>query len=407
MPHPNHQFNMSDISEWRALKIQQVDAKALLLGTVKEDDLPVSYIPSWTDKSDIAVLTWRWDGKFRALGSLNVFCAIIRAKTLGIGYLLIDALSIDQDLGEEELLQKVIEFSKFYTTVQVIAAYDMPGEDIRESMLRPWIFSEARLSHSNPFPIQYVGHAGTGLWPAKHKPEYVNVSNTPFSETLLYVSWTSGFTPTILGLLFGYIGMHSIGDLALVIPCLSTVLRRAYRRMSREDYLLSAALLCQCHYQDREGKTDRDCDYSRPRLEIEELNFDRYTFKLEKEHVQSDYGVKEFGIFLDGKKLATWEYQNVWGYGNTFMLDPQDDAERILFEALGFSQSAYDEYASPDVRQPRLSALVGKEKSALSVPGLELTVIDLETEEQSTVYSELDHGDRGYFPNPSKACIYL
>ena len=84
--------------------------------------------------------------------------AIRQAKKMGIKYLFIDAISIDQALRGDQLLQQIVAFSALYKTIPVIAAYDKRGDDFWETMRRPWILHEARSFRCNLTRIVYVGH---------------------------------------------------------------------------------------------------------------------------------------------------------------------------------------------------------------------------------------------------------
>jgi hypothetical protein len=139
------------VHQWRALVVDQVNEKDLFNRVGTDDDLPLQTVsvPKETDRSKVAVLSWRWDGKYRIWGSRNVASAVVQAKRSGFQYLFIDAISIDQTLQGDELVHEIISFSKLYTTIPVIAAWGGDGGDIRKTMRRPWIMSEAKLISRN------------------------------------------------------------------------------------------------------------------------------------------------------------------------------------------------------------------------------------------------------------------
>jgi len=61
--------------------------------------------------------------------------------------------------------------------------------------------------------------------------------------------WKSSFTHTVIGVLCGSIGMSSISDFRFIIPAYSRVLKAAYEQMSRNDYLLTVAILGQAQVE--------------------------------------------------------------------------------------------------------------------------------------------------------------
>lgn len=160
------------VVEYPALIVDEIDEDFFLPGALPEGStrpaiatrlvrLPVE------DISQVAVLSWRWDGDLQGLGSRNISSAIRVSKQRGIPYLFVDIISIDQRLDEDALIQQVTAFSNLYRSIPVIAAYDKEGEDFAKIVRRPWILTEARLFRYNPTEIIYVGHNDQG---AKYSP---------------------------------------------------------------------------------------------------------------------------------------------------------------------------------------------------------------------------------------------
>ncbi|KAI9652639.1 MAG: hypothetical protein M1829_001490 [Trizodia sp. TS-e1964] len=151
--------------EFRALVTEEIDEALLLHGSPEGG---FSYLPVRTfkwpfdDISQMAVLSWRWDSAHRLIGSRNIFCALRHSKKIGIRYLFIDVVAIDQTLGVEELLQQVSAFTVLYRTITVIVAYDTVDEFFRSTMQRPWILGEVRNFRHNPTRVIYVGHNRQG-----------------------------------------------------------------------------------------------------------------------------------------------------------------------------------------------------------------------------------------------------
>jgi len=238
-------------NEWQALVVNEVDENIFLPGSkngkFKTKDLPVQTVKLPVDDlSTIAVLSWRWDGEHELQGSRNAFCAVQQTKKLGIKYLFIDVISIDQRLSGDDLLRHVVAFSQLYKTIPVIAAYDIVRGDLEITVYRPWIISEAKSFRYNPTRIIYVGHQNAGhtdiMAPKKTSASYF--------EGALKDIWGRGFAESILGIHGGTFDITSISDLKFIIPSWARVFEVAYEqmsrgKMSRNDYLLTAAICCQ------------------------------------------------------------------------------------------------------------------------------------------------------------------
>jgi hypothetical protein len=253
-----------------------------------------------------------------------------------VRYLFIDAISIDQQKCGDALLDEIVAFSTLYKSIQVIAAYDRVGDTLEDIMSRPWILSEAGFFRHNPTRIVYAGHSDQGASASPYATSTLSISN--FESTLLdnWAASSTAFTGTILGVLCGKIGMCSISDFKAILPAYARVFSTAYEQMSRNDYLLTAAILCVEH----------------ARLLIENIYvdtgmFDRYTLSQPRSF-HSPTRKEEMDIFLDSTKLATW---NTWEhsiYNVTYELTELPDAPRVIFAALGLSEAEYEEFATQE-----------------------------------------------------------
>ncbi|KAK0736688.1 hypothetical protein B0T21DRAFT_384164 [Apiosordaria backusii] len=320
---------------------------------------------------DFAVLSWRWDGDLKTRGSKNIASAIYQAKRMGVRYLFLDLVSIDQSLSGEALIQQVVEFSSLYSTIPVIAAYDMEGEEFEDTMYRPWIFNEARLYRYNPTKMVYVGHSNQGT---KHDPGSspfggepilgVDIWRYEFGKTLGHV-WTGSFIETIIGVLCDKIGMSDVSDLKFIIPPYARVFTTAYRKMSRNDYLLTAAILCRVHAPPR-GKLNWDAGA---------MDYGRYSFK-EVNSEGSSSSWTWYGIFLDGTRIGLWKHKyNEWLDYDWYLFDVLPDAERLIFNALGLSDSDWGEFIAQV--EARRHCLVIDREDKVPVPKVEIVAVTL------------------------------
>lgn len=360
---------ISALAECRALVVDEVDDEALLRG-VDPDLLPVQVLKlPVEDVSLAAVLSWRWDGDLKAQGSRNVASAVRQAKKMGVRYLFVDAISINQHLAGDALIEQVMAFSTLYKTLPVIAAYDNVDEgDIERTLNRPWIFSEARLYRYNPTKIVYVGHANQG---AKHDP-----SGDPLAKPLLGLelyrhefgkhlgaTWRGSFIETIIGVLTNEIGMSCLSDFKYIIPPCARALTAAYEKMSRNDYLLTALILCRV--------------YAPPRTKlwsnIQPLNYDRYSFReIDSTGYSSSWTI--YGIFLDGIQVGRWEHKDNFYTGDWNDFKTLADAEHVTLTALGLTDSEYREYAAQE--EARRAFLVS-EGEGVPLPTVEVVSITL------------------------------
>jgi hypothetical protein len=167
--------------------------------------------------------------------------------------------------------------------------------------------------------------------------------------------WTAGFTNTILGVLCGDsdIGMYDISDFRFIIPPLASVLSAAYAKMTRNDYLLTAAILCAAHHPVWQGQGwgAGEAHY------IPYEKFEKYTFSNSASYEETiNRSTYDQDIFLNGTEIATWcDKYHRYHQTRKVSLRPSSDAERLVFTALGLSESDYQEYiAAEEVRRSSL-----------------------------------------------------
>jgi hypothetical protein len=157
--------------------------------------------------------------------------------------------------------------------------------------------------------------------------------------------------------------MHSVSDFKVIMPAFAQLLTAAYEQMTRNDYLLTAAILCQVYRLDSTVNASAN---------IAPLKFDRYTRSAASGGM---YDTNE-EIFLDGTKIATWLYHyNLYTINHRCQLGTLPNAERIIFAALGLTDSDYQEYTAQE-KTRRASLLVGYESGA-PLPKLEIVSFNL------------------------------
>ncbi|KAF4623985.1 hypothetical protein G7Y89_g14192 [Cudoniella acicularis] len=197
------------------------------------------------DISKIAILSWRWDDKDGLFGSRNACGVLQHAKKIGIEYLFVDTISIDQSHPDAEKSKKIKEFTELYHRIPFMAAYYDPRQNhIVKIMRRPWILCEVRHFKHNPTLITYIN--------VDPLCKVDRQGDTGFHMMCKWI-WSSGFTPTILALLGGVFTIEKIADLRYIMSHYERVLAAAFAQMPRNDYLLTAAILSQVG-QDRRQK---------------------------------------------------------------------------------------------------------------------------------------------------------
>jgi hypothetical protein len=361
-------------TEFQALEIDKVDENALTWGKARRDASGTAFptrrmrLPL-EDLSQVAVLSWRWDVDEQTGVSRNVAGAIRQAREIGVRHLFMDLVSIDQNLRGDELLKHVVAFSALYECLPVIAAYDRDGANFRMTMRRPWILREARAFRANPNRVIYVGHNGQGTHRDQfHEGIYAGnnllgeLSKFAFGDMLERI-WRSSFTHTILGVLCDEIGMYSVSDFRFILPEHARILTAAHGQMSRNDYLLTAAILSHVYATDSKVNSSSD---------ISPVKFGRYTRSAAP---GGTYDSNE-DIFLDGSKVATWlHHYNLATSNHHCRLEVMPNAERTIFAALGLSEAEYQEYALRE-EQRRLSLLLPQDDGA-PLPRLEVVSMTL------------------------------
>lgn len=237
----------------------------------------------------LAIASWRWDIASAEQFSINVAAAICAAVQRGHSHLLLDLVSIDQ--RGEAIAQDVRTFGRYYGTLPVIAAYDVSGEgNWLMTMRRPWIFSEVRAMHGNDHPITY----------ASHQTDQGGESSFGYAHMLDRVLHTS-YTSTLLLLLFGYVGMSEPADLKYIIPGHYEIAEACHRSMSRNDYLLTLAILGHTFGDDFGFNVLRD----EAGMDLRLPCFERYHLTRTN---GPDRAYKYYAISLDGVRVATY-----WG----------------------------------------------------------------------------------------------
>jgi hypothetical protein len=208
------------------------------------------------------------------------------------------------------MIAQVLDFSRPYKTIPVIAAYDS-NDDFTKTMRRPWIAHEVHAFETNPHSVTYVRHSGQGD------------GDFGFFHMVSRMHG-SVYTCSILGVLSGAFQMHSISDLKFLLPAFSNALEISYNLMSHNDYLLTAAILC--------PQSDCANGYNN----ITELLYNDYHFRRNHEVPSSSWTYHD--IFLSDVKVAKWRYKYN-DYVNTekayFEIEPR--AEQTIMQFLGLT----------------------------------------------------------------------
>jgi hypothetical protein len=156
--------------------------------------------------------------------------------------------------------------------------------------------------------------------------------------------------------------MYSVSDFRFILPEFERVLTAAHQQMSRNDYLLTAAILTSAYAKDSKVNASSD---------IEPLSFVRYSRRAAP---GGTYDTNQ-DILLDGKQVATWfHHYNMATSNHHCRLEAQKDAERSIFEALGLSKTEYEQYAGRR-EQRRLSLQLPEE--GVRYPDVEVVTVEL------------------------------
>lgn len=309
--------------------MQAIDIKALTLlplqlnklGGIRLLELPTTdpIVPSGLQRNH-AVLSWRWDVDQQDNSSRNIAAAILHAIDARVDCLFIDKLSIDQSLKGIALIESVVAFSQLFRTVPVLAAYDTPeltGDDrhFLRTMRRPWIATEVLEMRSNPHELSYVGHIpGQGAADSfgfRHMAD--RIWDTNFANSLLYV-------------LMGFCDMHDHSELAQLMPENNFLVSAVSRTMTREDALLSAAILAQAQSSDGDERVNGD-------INLRQIGFKAFKFSP----AESSLGYwSNWLIFLNGEVVATWSEKNFTRDGSPRRkLSPITSAAKIIGRFVG------------------------------------------------------------------------
>ncbi|KAJ8115855.1 hypothetical protein OPT61_g2585 [Boeremia exigua] len=347
--------------------------------------------------SEIAVLSWRWDTDEGSHPSRNLWNALCLAKELGFRYLFVDVISVDQSLTGTDLLNEVFAFTELYKTIPVIVAYDRYDTDILLTMRRPWITNEILALRENPTRVIYAGHNDQGVvhGPAPFHPNWVDIlphklRGTAFAYMVNRI-WRSGLCPSIIQLLTGENSMHTISDLKFLMPEHSEMLSTACDTMSRNDYLLTAAILGQVGWD---------------RTPLEDTPESGFGWHFFQNQVFERYTVVEvvctekwtlLDFVLNGVRVARWDHMhNRYHMVENYRLHVEEDAERVLYGALMPPKFDFEDWV---LRQrtvlDRRNAMLGVSGR---VPSFELFSTS-DTQIQGQAFTLINSSD-GYERNP-------
>lgn len=216
-------------------------------------NLPVISINTEPENSDgIAILSWRWDIDSKFNSSRNVYIACQEAKKQGIKYLLIDKISINQSLPDQQMLTERLEFSKLYQKLPVLATYDFPISEPKPTAIvhgkkldlggefvwiirRPWISYEVQLYRNNPTRVTFIGYI-----------KELGCSESFGFKSMVKRIWEdpmSSIAKTVIYTLQGRVNMHYIEEFRYIFPQYYNILSTAHLKLSRNDYLPFVAIL--------------------------------------------------------------------------------------------------------------------------------------------------------------------
>jgi hypothetical protein len=91
-----------------------------------------------------AVLSWRWDLGGGKGGSRNIATGLACAAEIGVDYLFVDVVLVDQALEGPALIRGVADFTGLFRRIRTIATYDLPDpvmdkRHFSRIIRRPWI----------------------------------------------------------------------------------------------------------------------------------------------------------------------------------------------------------------------------------------------------------------------------
>ena len=252
----------------------------------------------------LAVLSWRWDIDLESNSSRNVYIACQFARRLGIRYLFLDKVTVNQKLNDDEMLIERLEFSKLYQSIPVIAAYDHRdghekhtaevhgstvsiGHPFSRIIRRPWIAYEVKLYQSNPTKVYYVGHI-----------KNLGCDDNNF-EDMVNAIWRSTLCQTVLYTLSGTVSMHNPHELRYIIPEYYDLLTAAHKEMRTKDFFLLAAILI----GGREQRINGDQNILNQQFEAFRIGDGYLPDELPK---TQDYYTR-YDIFLGTENIGWWQ----------------------------------------------------------------------------------------------------
>lgn len=287
--------------------------------TTKQIDLKIT-----TEK--VAILSWKWDITANN-ESRNLLLALIHSQKVGIKYLLVDLVSVNQNLNSIELMREVLAFSNLYKNLPVIAAYDWDCDNWLWTMRRPWICYEIQTYTQNPNNVTYLGHKkGQGCEDSFGFKHMINrISNSTFAQTILY-------------LLLDKVNITKDEDLKFLLPNYSKIVEAAYIKMNKNDYVLTAGILAQNDIPEKE----ENYPYVKYRVngdqDIFHLTFSNYSFI---EEGSSAHRLR-YSIMLGDMKVATWHnYEDSVGDSRLF-LEPVSNSKEIISKFLNMDTDIND-----------------------------------------------------------------
>ncbi|EPE36726.1 hypothetical protein GLAREA_08889 [Glarea lozoyensis ATCC 20868] len=338
------------ISSLFAVLIADVSIESLQLGINDVDahgsELKSCLVPLPIETSSVAVLSWRWDGDHKGRGSRNILRAVIYAKQVGIRYLFIDVVSIDQSLEGDELIKQVMLFSTLYTTVPVLVAYQKEGTIFWETVRRPWILSEIFLIRSSPSMVTFVDHS------TDYKDGWLAHIDIPL---VFHTRHATAYFQFLMELLCRQCDMTAISDLKFLMPDYAKILAISFQKMSRDDYLLTAITLHQLFHKTRSRTVFHRRESRFPRFFHQyELDYDKETlFQLDDTEGYSRQIKLPLVLSLRGRKVIHVLVTN--GFRdmdiNTVEVYAHPDADLAILDALDIGAEGIAEYlAKEDTR---------------------------------------------------------
>lgn len=391
--------------EWLALVVDKTEKAHLecvaAYGYTKWRELPVGVVRlPLDDPSTAAVLSWRWDTDEADHPSRNIVSAILVAKKMGFRYLFIDVISIDQHLTGKALLERVIEFSNLYRTIPVIAAYDRIGADFKITIRRPWISSELQAYRHNPTRIIYASHNNQGAFRGRtwfYGGPDESKHNFAFPIVAERV-WSTNFATTIIMVLRGWITMAALSDLSYIMPAYAPALTAAYDKMSRNDYLLAAAMLAQTEPTVITDIVNDDSEMKNIYYPDDE-EFTSFRFINEGSSMKQNSCKIVIGDGEQEVVVGSWISRHNFYYNDSYYcrLTVNDDTERaICCTALGMTESEFESYLErKKALQTSLNRIKGDDEA---FPKIEVVTVDLE---QGRCYDDRDRSPAPFENGPA------